>query len=72
MTVWLVRTGSHGEHEQKFLQEKRIYVTWDDLNVDVSKLTQREELSAALLERYPNSNPKTIQNWTRRHPNRSR
>ena len=64
MTVWLVRTGSHGEHEQKFLQEKRIYVTWDDLNVDVSKLTQREELSAALLERYPNSKPKTIQNWT--------
>ena len=25
MDVWLVRAGSQGEYEQKFIQEKRIY-----------------------------------------------
>ena len=26
MAIWLVRAGSQGEYEQKFIQEKRIYV----------------------------------------------
>jgi len=41
MAVWLIRAGSHGEYEQKFLQENRVYVTWDKLNVDLSKLDNR-------------------------------
>ena len=34
LTVWLNRAGSHREFEQKFIQDNRIYVTWDRLDVD--------------------------------------
>ena len=40
MSMWLVRAGSHGEYELKFIQEGRVYVTWDELNVDLYKLQQ--------------------------------
>lgn len=63
MKIWLIRAGSHGEYEQKFIQENRVYVTWDDLNVNVAQLTQRAELTAAMTERYPDAKPKAIQNW---------
>ena len=33
MAIWLIRAGSHGEYEQKFIQEGRVYVTWDELNL---------------------------------------
>jgi len=35
MTLWLIRAGSRGEHEQKFLDEGKVYVAWDGLNVDL-------------------------------------
>ncbi len=51
MAIWLIRAGSHGEYEQKFIQEGRVYVTWDELNLDLSKLQQRGELSAEMTQR---------------------
>jgi restriction system protein len=63
MAVWLTRAGSHGEYEQKLIQESRVYVTWDDLNVDLAKLSQRAELADAMAQRYPNAKVKTIANW---------
>ncbi|EON19377.1 hypothetical protein C265_12541 [Cupriavidus sp. GA3-3] len=55
--------GSHGEYEQKFIQENRVYVTWADLDVDLSKLKQRSELSAVMTQLYPDTKPKAILNW---------
>lgn len=63
MAIWLTRAGSHGEYEQRFLQDCRVYVTWDDLDVNLDKLRERSELTEALNERYPDKKPKTIQNW---------
>jgi len=63
MAVWLIRAGSHGEYEQKFIQENRVYVTWDELNVDLAKLTKKQELTVALGEANPNAKPKAISNW---------
>ncbi|MFS2113062.1 restriction endonuclease [Herbaspirillum frisingense] len=63
MAIWLIRAGSHGEYEHKFIQENRVYVTWDDLDVDLSKMQQRGELTAAMMQRYTEAKPKTIQNW---------
>ena len=63
MAIRLVRAGSHGEFEQKFFQEKRVYVTWDRLNVDLAKLKQRADLVSAMTDRYPEAKPKTILNW---------
>lgn len=63
MAVWLIRAGSHGEYEQKFIQESRVYVTWDDLTVDLGKLATRAELNADMTKRYPDTKAKAILNW---------
>lgn len=64
MAVWLVRAGKHGEYEQKFIDEKRIYLTWDTFDVDVSKLPDRAALTVEMESHYPDVKPKTITNWT--------
>jgi len=38
MSLWLIRAGFHGEFETKFLEENRVYVTWNNLSTDLSKL----------------------------------
>jgi len=63
MSIWLIRAGSHGEYEHKFIQENRVYVTWDDLDVDLARMANRSELTAAMTQRYSEAKPKTIQNW---------
>ncbi len=63
MAIWLIRAGSHGEFEQKFIQENRVYVTWDRLDVNLAKLAQRGDLTAAMNDRYADCKPKAIQNW---------
>jgi restriction system protein len=63
MAVWLTRAGSHGEYELKFIQDNRVYVTWEHLDVDLSKLGQRAALTNAMVQRYPNTKPKAIANW---------
>jgi restriction system protein len=63
MALWLLRAGSHGEFEQKFIQENRVYVTWDGLDVDLGKLSSRADLREAMVQRYPDVKPKAILNW---------
>lgn len=63
MSGWLVRAGSHGEYKQKFIQEGRIYVTWDGLDVDLSTLRDRAALQNEMTQRYPETKPKGILNW---------
>jgi len=63
MAIWLVRAGSHGEYEQKFIQENRVYVTWDGLDADLSKFHERKELNDLMGRIYPDAKPRTIQNW---------
>ena len=50
MELWLSRAGSQGEFEQKFLEEGRIYLTWDSLNADLSKIGSRNSLIELLEE----------------------
>ena len=57
MTLWLIRAGSRGEHEQKFLDEGKVYVAWDGLNVDLKALADRQALIQAMEQRYPNEKP---------------
>lgn len=53
MALWLNRSGRHCEYESKFLEENRIYLTWNGLDRDLGKLNDREELMAILEEIYP-------------------
>ncbi len=64
MTLWLIRSGSRGEHEQKFLDEGRSYVAWEGLDVDLAALHDRQALIAAMAERYPEEKPKALINWS--------
>jgi restriction system protein len=62
VAVWLIRAGAHGEYEEKFITENRVYVTKDNLDVDLSKLKHRDDLAAVMNQKYPDAKPKTIQN----------
>ena len=62
MNVWLVRAGRHGEFEEKFLQEGRVYVTWDHLSVDIGKMTDRKQLLETMVNTYPGSKLRALQN----------
>lgn len=64
MAVWLVRAGSSGEFEDKFISEKRVYLTWDSLDVNLAGLEQREQVLEVLKDRYPDAKPKTLTNWS--------
>ncbi len=63
MSLWLVRAGSHGEFEKKFLEGDRVYLTWEALPHDLSKLKSREDLTSLLSKVYAGSKPATIRNW---------
>lgn len=64
MTLWLIRAGSRGEHEQKFLDEGRVYVAWDGLDVDLGALANRKALIGVLEERFPDEKAKALLNWS--------
>jgi len=55
MAIWLCRAGKHGEYEQRFLDEDRVYLTWEGLNRDVQGPNTRAELGKLLRQVYPNA-----------------
>lgn len=63
MAVWLVRAGSHGEYEQRFVSDSRIYATWSNLSVNLAELSDRIELANTMSRAYPDAKVRTIQNW---------
>lgn len=63
MALWLVRAGGHGEYEQKFLEEKRIYLTWDNFNFDLRKIDEWDDLKAKLSDTYLESSKNRISNF---------
>ena len=48
MSLWLVRAGSHGEFEKKFLEENRVYLTWDDTVDEFRGIAARAAASVVL------------------------
>lgn len=62
MSVWLVRAGAQGEYEQKFIQENRIYLTWDELNTQLTQLENRDQLISVLSELDSDAKPKKLMN----------
>jgi len=64
MALWLVRCGKHGEFESRFLQDGRIYLTWDELAADLGDVGTREEVRAILKEVYPSASQAKLSNHT--------
>jgi restriction system protein len=63
MAIWLNRAGARGEYEVKFLQETRIFATWEHLDVDLGQMQSRDELVRVMRTKYPEAKDKTIANW---------
>ncbi len=53
MTVWLVRAGRQGEYESKFIDEKKLFITWDGLSENLGALSNSDDLMGTLLRYYP-------------------
>jgi restriction system protein len=53
MTLWLVRAGANGEYESKFSEDQQIFLTWDDLRINLAGLKERHELVTLLGNLYP-------------------
>ena len=63
MALWLNRAGRSGEYESKFLSDGRIYLTWEDLSQDLSKVSEKKDLYELLDTQYPDNKPARIRNW---------
>jgi len=63
VALWLVRAGSSGEYEKKFLDENRIYLTWDDLDVNLQEASTKDDVIRILDTTYPNGKPARNRNW---------
>src|SRR5688572_17200505 len=65
MALWLVHAGKHGEHEQKFLDDARIYLNWPQLQGhDLKDVSDREQIKDILRPRSPGKSERTLGNWT--------
>jgi restriction system protein len=62
MTLWVVRTGKYGEFEQRFLDDKRIYLSWGGFDADLSKYGMRPQLRGLLESKFPNFSKAKISN----------
>ncbi len=64
MALWLVRAGKYGEHEARFLDDKRIYLTWEGLAADLSAAKTYEDIKAIMQAHYPGEVPRRLGNWS--------
>lgn len=62
MNLWLIRAGRTGQYEQKFLEEGRVYVTWNNLDTDLTTLKERQELVDILSRNDPEAKPGKLRN----------
>ncbi len=63
MAMWLCRAGRYGEYENKFLEEKRVYCTWDNLPQSIMGFRTKQDLQQYFVENFPDVKIKTAINW---------
>jgi len=63
MALWLVRGGKHGEHEDRFFETDRVYLTWDNIgatNLETAKdYAEVRSMAAKLM---PGASPNRVGN----------
>jgi restriction system protein len=64
MSVWLVRAGKHGEHEERFFRDNRIYLTWEDLSETLAPLSANEVVREYIRPIYPDIPTGKLSSWT--------
>lgn len=65
MAIFLSRSGSKGEYEQRFLDEERIYFTWPGLDTNMKPLTEMAEFYTLFEDTYPDWKKGKCHNYAR-------
>lgn len=64
MSLWLVRAGKYGEHEPRFFDENRIYLTWANLSEsDMSGIPTYEGIKVLMQQKHPGEPVRRVGNW---------
>ena len=61
--MWLCRAGRYGEHENKFLEDNKIYCTWNNLSVSLMQFDTKLDLQQYFVDSNPDVKVKTAINW---------
>lgn len=65
MSLWLVRAGKYGEHESKFIEENKVYLTWDELaEEDMTDILDYEGIKQLVQQKYPGEPARKLGNWS--------
>lgn len=64
MALWLVRAGQHGQGEQDFLNDDRIYMHWGNIERDLSGATTRSDIREIIEEENPDWPKGKVSNGT--------
>jgi restriction system protein len=65
MALWLVRGGSHGEYESKFIEENRVFLTWGELTAtDMTSIVDYDGIRSRLSQYFPNEPVRRVGNWS--------
>ena len=64
MALWLVRAGKYGEHEPRFFEDNRIYLTWEALTTDLSTAKTYNDIKAIMQAHYPGEPARRVGNWS--------
>jgi len=62
MSLWMIRAGRHGEYEERFLTDSRVYMTWNTFHSDARELASRADLTRYLREAWPNAAEGKVRN----------
>ncbi|OYV05967.1 MAG: restriction endonuclease [Verrucomicrobiales bacterium VVV1] len=65
MSLWLMRAGSSGEYESRFLTEKRMYFNWSGLLTDLGALSDLDAFYKVFGDTYPDAKKGKVQNNAR-------
>lgn len=63
MAIWLVRAGKSGEYEKKFLDEGRVYFTWDINTEDLTGVKEYSAVYKIMENSYPGRKKRQIGNY---------
>lgn len=63
MPMWLCRAGRYGEFENKFLEDSKVYCTWDNLSESIMQFPTKQDLQQYFVDNNPDVKVKTAMNW---------
>ena len=65
MSLWLVRGGRYGEHESKFIEENKVFLTWGGLTeTNLSSIADYDGIKDRVTQLYPNDTVRKLGNWS--------